>query len=217
MPEPPRLVVGLGNPGDEYEGTRHNLGFEVLDRLAERLGVRFERLVRKGLFSGKIKARVAVGGVAEAGDGGSDAGRRRPFVLVKPQTYVNLSGVAVAALGRHHGVSPASIFVICDDLNLPLGRIRIRSEGGSGGHNGIKSIVSCLGTEGFPRLRIGIGSAGLASAEMVNPDYVLSGFSDEERDGLPRILDAACDAPASWIAGSSIEELMNQFNSFGAS
>jgi len=205
MPEQPRLVVGLGNPGEQYDRTRHNLGFEVLDRLAERLGVRFERLKRAGLFSGRIKAKVAAGTV----DGAS-------FVLVKPQTYVNLSGVAVAALRRHHAVSPEAIFVIYDDLNLPLGRMRIRPEGGSGGHNGIKSILTCLGTEGFPRLRIGIGSVGLATSEMVDPDFVLSRFTAEERAEIPRILDAACDAARSWIAGSSIDELMNQYNSFGA-
>ena len=147
------MIVGLGNPGSEYDGTRHNVGFEVLDRLSKSLDMTFLRLKREKGLSGRVKARIAkipLPRVGESEDGTAD---QSYCLLVKPMTYMNLSGVAVAALARHHEIPAQSIFVIYDDLNLPLGRIRIRSGGSPAGHNGIKSLIACLGTEGFPRLR----------------------------------------------------------------
>ncbi|MFO1077550.1 MAG: aminoacyl-tRNA hydrolase [Planctomycetota bacterium] len=210
-----KIVLGIGNPGPEYEGTRHNVGFLVLDRLAERLGLAFERLERRSddgsrVFSGKVKARAC-------------EGRRkgRSFLLVKPQTYVNLTGDVAAPLLRHAGRQPDSLFVIVDDLNLPLGRIRLRPSGSAGGHNGLKSIQQMLGSDAFPRLRLGIGptaeeldarggSEGLRAADW--PDYVLAPFSPAEREVLGQVLDRAADCVQSWLDGNDLQTLMNSVN-----
>ncbi|MFQ5504508.1 MAG: aminoacyl-tRNA hydrolase [Planctomycetota bacterium] len=213
---PELLVVGLGNPGEDYRLTRHNIGFDVLDRLAETLGIRFSRLTREEGFSGRVKARVAHGAMPFAGPGSTDGEppKCRSFVLVKPWTYVNLSGAAVAALAGRYEIQPESIFVILDDLNLPLGRLRIRPGGGPGGHNGMKSILSCLGTEGFPRLRMGIGVPGVSSSEMA--DFVLDRFHPGEEELLKPLIRVSVDATRCWLEGESIEPLMSRFNSFDA-
>ena len=206
-----RIVVGIGNPGTEYEATRHNIGFMVLDLLARRLGLEFTRLERHAddgsrIFSGKVKAKVC-------------EGRRkgRSFLLVKPQTYVNLSGEVVAPLLRHAGGQPL-LFVIVDDLNLPLGRIRIRPSGSAGGHNGLKSIQQMLGSDAYPRLRLGIGPLaargsgpeGVRSSQW--PDFVLAPFLPEEREVLGRVLANAADCVEAWLDGASLESLMGTYN-----
>ncbi|MEO6596895.1 MAG: aminoacyl-tRNA hydrolase [Planctomycetota bacterium] len=225
-----RIVMGIGNPGPEYEATRHNVGFMVLDLLAQRLGLAFTRLERHAddgsrAFSGKVKAKVC-------------EGRRkgRSFLLVKPQTYVNLSGEVAAPLLRHAGREPESLFVIVDDLNLPLGRMRIRPSGSAGGHNGLKSIQQMLGTDAFPRLRLGIGqpaeppsraspdgaspkggksrSEGLRAADW--PDFVLAPFLPEEREVLGRVLGRAADCAEAWLDGRDLQTLMGTFNSSGS-
>lgn len=209
-----RIVVGIGNPGPEYEATRHNVGFMVLDLLAERLGLSFTRLDRRsddGLrrFSGKVKAQVS-------------EGRRkgRSFLLVKPQSYVNLTGEVVAPLLRFAERPPDSLFVIVDDLNLPLGRMRIRPSGSAGGHNGLKSIQQLLGTDAYPRLRLGIGppapddgrrAEGLRAANW--PDFVLAPFLPEEREVLGRVLVRAADCSAEWLDGADLPTLMGTYNS----
>lgn len=215
-----RIVLGIGNPGSEYENTRHNVGFMVLDLMAQRLGLTFDRLERRAAdgtraFSGKVKARVC-------------EGRRkgREFLLVKPQTYVNLSGEVAAPLLRHAGRKPDSLFVIVDDLNLPLGRMRIRPSGSAGGHNGLKSIQQLLGTDVFPRLRLGIGPIatngsdeepgrdgvrGLHAADW--PDYVLAPFLPEEREVLGLVLGRAADCALAWLDGADPQSLMGTFNS----
>lgn len=213
-----RIVLGIGNPGPEYEQTRHNIGFMVLDLLAQRLGLAFERLERRAddgsrSFSGKVKARVC-------------EGRRkgRAFLLVKPQTYVNLSGEVAAPLLRHAGRPPDSLFVIVDDLNLPLGRMRVRPSGSAGGHNGLKSIQQLLGTDAFPRLRLGIGppagspgeprasrgAEGLRSADW--PDFVLAPFLPEEREVLGRMVARAADCAEAWLDGTDLQNLMGTWN-----
>jgi len=214
-----RIVLGIGNPGPEYEQTRHNVGFMVLDLLAQRLGLAFDRLERRAddgsrTFSGKVKARVC-------------EGRRkgRTFLLAKPLAYVNLTGEVAAPLLRHAGRSPDSLFVIVDDLNLPLGRMRIRPSGSAGGHNGLESIRQMLGTDAFPRLRLGIGppavapepapdrrggSEGLRSADW--PDYVLAPFLPEEREVLGRVLGRAADCALAWIDGADLQNLMGTWN-----
>jgi PTH1 family peptidyl-tRNA hydrolase len=222
------IVLGIGNPGAEYEATRHNVGFMVLDLLAQRLGLAFERLERRTddgsrAFSGKVKARVC-------------EGRRkgRSFLLVKPQTYVNLSGEVAAPLLRHAGRTPAQLFVIVDDLNLPLGRMRIRPSGSAGGHNGLKSIQQLLGSDAFPRLRLGIGqppggepdpqgpaarrggSEGLRPAALHAadwPDFVLAPFLPEEREVLGRVLARAADCAQAWLDGADVQTLMGTYNS----
>ncbi len=218
-----RIVLGIGNPGPEYENTRHNVGFMVLDLMAQRLGLTFDRLERRSgdgsrVFSGKVKARIC-------------EGRRkgREFLLVKPQSYVNLSGEVAAPLLRHAGRQPDSLFVIVDDLNLPLGRMRIRPSGSAGGHNGLKSIQQQLGTDAFPRLRLGIGPvasdpldevvdrggakgqpSGIRAADW--PDYVLAPFLPEEREVLGLVLGRAVDCAMAWLDGADLQSLTGTFN-----
>jgi PTH1 family peptidyl-tRNA hydrolase len=216
-----RIVLGIGNPGPEYDGTRHNAGFMVLDHLAQRLGLEFSRLERHAddgsrAFSGKVKAKVC-------------EGRRkgREFLLVKPQTYVNLSGDVAAPLLRAAGRTPDALFVIVDDLNLPLGRIRLRPSGSAGGHNGLKSIQERLGSDAYPRLRLGIGplaptgsaeSQGKKSggSEGMHPanwsGFVLAPFLREEREVLGRVLALAADCIQQWLDGQSLETLMGTYN-----
>jgi PTH1 family peptidyl-tRNA hydrolase len=196
-----RVVLGIGNPGPEYADTRHNVGFMVLDRVAGRLGLTFARLERRDAggekrFSGKVKAHVAEG--RRAG---------RAFVLVKPQTYVNLSGDVAGPLLRLAGLGPESLFVVLDDLNLPLGRLRCRPAGSSGGHNGLASIEQSLGSQGYPRLRLGIGAP---SGPMV--DHVLERFLPEEQEVLGPALDRAAEATVDWLGGANMEVLMSRYN-----
>ena len=219
-----RIALGIGNPGAEYEQTRHNAGFMALDLVAQRLGLAFTRLERHSddgskKFGGKVKAQVC-------------EGRRkgREFLLVKPQTYVNLSGDVAGPLLRAAGRKPDSLFVIVDDLNLPLGRMRIRPSGSAGGHNGLTSIQQALGTDAFPRLRLGIGPAvsgdesssagggsnGPRSSQMHAsnwPDYVLAPFLPEEREVLGRVLVRAADCVQEWLDGADLQTLMGTYNS----
>ena len=210
-----RIVLGIGNPGPEYEGTRHNAGFLVLDRLASRLGLEFSRLERRAadgsrVFSGKVKARVAEGSL-----------QGQSFLLVKPLTYVNLSGDVAAPLLRHAGLGPESLFVVVDDLNLPLGRTRIRPSGSAGGHNGLKSIEQMLGSDAYPRLRLGIGQpvdggpeGSKASALQADAwrDFVLAPFLPEESEVLGRVLDWSADCVKAWLDGADPKTLMGIYN-----
>jgi PTH1 family peptidyl-tRNA hydrolase len=200
------IVLGLGNPGTEYAETRHNAGFMVLDVVAARAGVRFRRLERRtpdGVrsFSGKVKAQVAEASLAGT-----------PTLLVKPLTYMNLSGEVVGPLLRAGGLKPESLFVVVDDLNLPLGRIRVRPSGSSGGHNGLESIETVLCTDAYPRLRLGIGQPSSADAA----DYVLSRFLPEEREVLALVLERAAEVVLEWAGGASCENLMGRHNGFDA-
>jgi peptidyl-tRNA hydrolase, PTH1 family len=216
-----RIALGIGNPGAEYESTRHNVGFMVLDLLAERLGLSFARLERNGpdgskRFSGKVKAQVCEG-----------RSKGKSFLLAKPQTYVNLTGDVAAPLLRHAKRTPDSLFVIVDDLNLPLGRIRLRPSGSAGGHNGLKSVQQLLSTDAFPRLRLGIGppvatngsdgSEGRSAAAALRgrdwPDFVLAPFLPEEREVLGRVLVRAADCTEEWIGGKDLQSLMGTYNS----
>lgn len=198
-----RVLLGIGNPGAEYDGTRHNVGFEVCDAVAEQMGLRFARLERKGpdgskLFSGKVKAHIA-SGTAEDGT---------PILLVKPLTYVNLSGDVAGPLLRVAGRTPESLFVVTDDLNLPLGRIRVRPSGSSGGHNGLRSIEAALQSQGYPRLRLGIGEA----MDTTVVDHVLAPFSAEEREVLSPGLARATQAALAWVQGEDLQTLMSRCN-----
>jgi PTH1 family peptidyl-tRNA hydrolase len=200
-----RIVLGIGNPGPEYEGTRHNAGFLVLDLVARRLGLNFRRLERRGpdgeeRFGGKVRALVAEGGPTAGGDDG--------FLLVKPQTFVNLTGDVAGPLLSAFGLAPDSLFVVVDDLNLPLGRIRIRPSGSSGGHNGLKSIEQALGSQEWPRLRLGIG----APLDVSAVEHVLTHFAPQEREVLARVLERAAEAVGDWLAGASIPLLMDRHN-----
>lgn len=187
-----RLVVGLGNPGPEYEGTRHNVGFDLVDRLARERGLKWEK-------EHKFRAKVAAekGGAAPAG-----------VVFAKPLTFMNLSGNAVARLMRHHSLSPERLLVVYDDTALPQGGLRFRPGGSAGGHNGIKSIIESLGTEAFPRLRLGIGQAGEGEALT---DHVLGRFGEAEWAEMEKVLDIAADG-VNCALSAGLDEAMNRFN-----
>jgi PTH1 family peptidyl-tRNA hydrolase len=183
-----RLIIGLGNPGRKYAGNRHNVGFQCLDCLAEAWGLSFSRQ--------KHKALLAQGEIAGL-----------EVILAKPQTFMNLSGDAVERMARFYKVSPENILVIYDDLDLPLGRIRLRPEGGSGGHKGMKSIIEHLGANGFPRLRVGIGRP--THGDPVN--YVLDDFTLDERITVDVVYEKVVSAVELWLT-EGIGAAMNRYN-----
>jgi len=183
-----KLIVGLGNPGRKYAGNRHNVGFQCLDRLAEAWGLSFSQR--------KHKALLAQGEIAGL-----------KVILAKPQTFMNLSGDAVERMARFYKVPPASILVIYDDLDLPLGRIRLRPEGGSGGHKGMKSIIEHLGANGFPRLRVGTGRP--THGDPV--DYVLDDFTLDERITIDVVYEKVVSAVELWLT-EGVAAAMNRYN-----
>ena len=184
------LIVGLGNPGKEYEKTRHNCGFRALDILAGKLGCK----VDKGKFQG-LYGQTNYGG--------------RKLLLLKPLTYMNLSGRSVLQLSAYFHVPPQRIIVLFDDISLEPGRLRIRADGSAGGHNGIKSIISEVGSQEFPRVKIGVG--GKAHPEQDLADHVLSTFSASEEKALVSALERAADA-ALCIIEKGVPEAANRYN-----
>jgi PTH1 family peptidyl-tRNA hydrolase len=184
-----KLIVGLGNPGRRYEGTRHNVGFEILDRLARRHGGEWEAGPRG------IEALVARWRSADA-------------VLAKPLTFMNLSGAAVVALLQFHKIDPVDLFVVVDDVNIDLGRLRARPEGSAGGHNGLKSIIGSLGTQTFARLRVGVGR-GDDRRDLA--DHVLAKFDADERAIVAETVDRSADAVELFVA-EGIGPVMNRYN-----
>jgi len=191
-----KLVVGLGNPERSYNGTRHNVGFEVIDQLASRLG-----WTKPGDFD--RVARTKFDGLAFDGVVGNEK-----LVLLKPTTYMNLSGRSVQSAMAFYQLSPADIMVVLDDLALPVGRLRIRGSGSSGGHNGLKDIERALATSDYPRLRIGIDPA---PPRVAGKDYVLGKFTPEQRQLLEPTLARACGAIVTWI-DKGLNAAMNEFN-----
>jgi peptidyl-tRNA hydrolase, PTH1 family len=183
-----KLVVGLGNPGTKYQGTRHNVGFEVIDRLAQG-GTRPS-------FSHKFDGLVAE----------TEIDFRR-VLLLKPETFMNLSGRSVGQALRFYKLQPADLLVVCDDLSLPLGKLRIRPGGSDGGQKGLRDIIAHVGTEQVPRLRLGIGERGEVDAV----DFVLSRFRSAERAIIDDALILATQAVAVWVT-QGIEPAMNRFN-----
>ena len=183
------LIVGLGNPGREYRENRHNIGFMLVDRLCVRLNVSLNRL----------QAQALVGSTSD-GD--------RKIIFAKPQTYMNLSGQSVQGLMRFYKLPLSNLLVAHDDLDLPLGTIRMRLGGGSAGQKGIASIIEHLGTQDFPRLRLGIGRP---PGRMDPADYVLQDFSPSDLPLLSETLERAADAALTWIS-QGLETAMNQFN-----
>jgi PTH1 family peptidyl-tRNA hydrolase len=184
-----KLIVGLGNPGPKYGQTRHNVGFVTIDELARRHDVTFESAPAEAMM-----ARVR--DFAE------------PVLLAKPLTFMNLSGFAVGDLARYFRVSVPDLLVLADDVNLPLGRLRARPRGSDGGHNGLKSIITQLGTEEFARLRIGVGR-GRPDRDLA--DHVLSRFDPDEQDEIAAAIARAADATEAFIT-DGIEQVMNRFN-----
>ncbi len=185
----PYLIIGLGNPGREYQNNRHNVGFMVVGEIAKKLGVEFSRvqsnaLVTKGEYRG---SRI---------------------ILAKPRTFMNNSGQAAGALARFYKVPQAQILIVYDEVDLDYEVIRLRPEGGSAGHNGMKSIFKTFGTEEFPRLRVGVGRP---PGKMPTPAYVLQDFSKQQKETLPFLLDKASDASLKFVS-DGITSAMNEFN-----
>ncbi len=184
------LIVGLGNPGKQYERTRHNCGFRALDVIAQKLGCKID----KGKFQG-LYGQVTYGG--------------GKLFLLKPQTFMNLSGRSVLQLSAYYNIPPQRIIVLFDDISLPPGRLRIRGDGSAGGHNGIKSIIQELGSQEFPRVKIGVGAKPHPEQDLA--DWVLSTFSAAEEKNLQFALENAADA-ALCIIDKGIYEAANRFN-----
>jgi peptidyl-tRNA hydrolase, PTH1 family len=183
------VIVGLGNPGNEYENTKHNIGFKLIDYLINQ-------------FSGSYKQISGCNGICV-----SKQVMGRKMFFLKPLTFMNLSGVSVAALCRKNKINPKQVLIIYDDMDLPFGRIRLRQSGGSAGHNGINSIINELQTNNFPRLRIGIGR--VAGSETVS--HVLSEFTKEDEEILPKLLEISSNAVKLSVR-RGINAAMNEYN-----
>ena len=183
------LIVGLGNPGREYEKTRHNDGFRAMDILADKLGCRLDKAKFQGLY-------------------GQTTYKGRKVLLLKPQTFMNLSGRSVLQLSAYFHVPPQNILVMFDDISLEPGKLRIRPDGSAGGHNGIKSIIAELGSQNFPRIKIGVGAKPHPDFDLA--DWVLSAFSAQEEKALQPALERAADA-ALTIMEQGVAEASNRF------
>lgn len=184
------LIVGLGNPGKEYAGTKHNCGFRAIDLIAEALNCKIDKAKFQGLY-------------------GQTTYQGTKLYLLKPQTYMNLSGRSVLQMSSYFNIPPQRIIVLFDDISLEPGRLRIRAEGSAGGHNGIKSIIAELGSQDFPRVKIGVGAKPHKDADLAN--WVLSGFTAAEEKALSVSLKNAADA-ALCITEKGIYEAANRFN-----
>jgi PTH1 family peptidyl-tRNA hydrolase len=189
------MIVGLGNPGPEYADNRHNVGFQIADLLAQRHGLEFDKFQKR--------ARGAIGRVQTPHTVSSRV------LLAKPMTYMNASGEAVSPLAAFYKIAPPDILVVFDDLDLPVGRIRLRPAGSAGGHRGMQSIITHLGSAEFPRLRVGIGRP---PGRMDPAVYVLKSFSSEQAAEMAFVRPRAVDAIEAWLA-FGIEAAMNQYNS----
>jgi PTH1 family peptidyl-tRNA hydrolase len=189
----PKIVLGLGNPGTRYLPTRHNLGFRVLDCLAERWASRFERSAEMGneVWTAEVERR------------------RGAVVLAKPCTFMNRSGEAAVALCEHYDTQAADLLVVYDDADLELGRIRLRPGGGAGGHNGLRSLIDALGTDSIPRLRLGVRGAGRERQELA--DYVLEAFEPAEQSVAEDLVQLGAEAVEA-LLGHGLETAMNSYN-----
>ena len=184
------LVICLGNPGKQYENTRHNIGFMTADELERREGVKVNKLKYRAL-TGEMK----IGG--------------ERVLVMKPQTYMNLSGEAVKLAGAFYKIPPERVIVISDDVSLPLGKLRIRANGSAGGHNGLKNIIAHLGTDAFPRIKVGVGAPNHPEHEMV--DWVIGNFTPAEKKVVAEAVGRAADAIACLIE-KGVSEAQNKFN-----
>ena len=183
------LIVGLGNPGREYRETRHNMGFMAVDALGQQMGIQLSRVQSKAII-------------------GQGVYQGKRIILAKPQTYMNLSGQAVASLVRFYKIPLERLLVLHDDIDLPFGTLRMRPDGGSGGQKGLKSIIEQLGTKTFPRLRIGIGRP---PGRMEAAGYVLQAFSAQDKELVAAILDRAKEAVILYLQ-EGLEKAMTQYN-----
>lgn len=184
------LLVCLGNPGREYENTRHNIGFMAADVLSRREDIKINRLRYRAL-TGEIRVGA------------------QKTLVIKPQTYMNLSGEAVKLAGGFYKIPPEHVLVISDDVALPLGKLRIRAGGSAGGHNGLKNIISHLGTDQFPRIRVGVGAPDRSKGDMI--DWVIGQFTQTERKIVDEAVDKAVDA-ALCVMEHGVERAQNLYN-----
>ena len=184
------LIVFLGNPGPKYACTRHNAGFMAADALAKKLGVSISRARFKALT-----ASAEING--------------EKLLLMKPQTYMNLSGEAVSEAARFYKIPPEHVLVVSDEISLPLGKLRVRPKGSAGGHNGLKSIIASLGSDAFPRIRIGVGAPPHPDYDMA--DWVLSVFRNQDLEDMLAASDRAAEAVTTYISNGP-ERAMNRFN-----
>ena len=184
------IVAGLGNPGLEYENTRHNAGFLTMEELAKQCGAKLDQM--------KFKSDCGEAMLGEV-----------RCLLMKPTTYMNLSGDAIAAAANFYKIPPEQVLVIYDDISLPPGKLRLRRKGSAGGHNGIKSIIAQLGTEEFPRIRVGVGAKPNPQYDLA--DWVLSKFSEEDMTALQPALEHAADAAVK-IVGGDMNTAMNLYS-----
>ena len=187
------LIVGLGNPGRQYDRTRHNAGFRAMEALARRLGCPLDR----------VKFQGRMGQCAHGG---------QKLVLLLPQTFMNLSGNAVAEAVRFYRLPPERVLVLCDDISLEPGRLRVRGSGSAGGHNGLKSIIARLGSQDFPRVKIGVGAKPHPDYDLA--DWVLSTFSQQEEKALAPIWDQAGEAALA-VVTLGVEQAASRFNGVG--
>ena len=190
-----RIVVGLGNPGPDYQKTRHNLGFEVVEHLALHEGLLFEPGDRLDGYAGPPNLVFARSHVPDA-------------LLVEPLTYMNRSGEVVGPLVELSGGDPSRILVVVDDLDLDLGVLRLRERGGHGGQNGMRSIIGALGTDRFPRMRLGIGRPETDAVR-----HVLGRFDVHERPIADQVVQRAAEAARAWLGGEGLDKLMSRFHS----
>ena len=188
--KPEWIVVGLGNPGPAYTNTRHNVGFVAIDALASKLGVKVDR-VKYSAYT----ATAVIGG--------------KTVLLMKPTTFMNLSGQAVRQAARYYAIEPEKVLVIFDDVSLAPGRIRVRADGSAGGHNGIKSLISELGSQAFPRVKIGVGERPHPDYDLA--DWVLGKFSSEDRKKIDTAVENACGAVEALIE-KGVTEAANRYN-----
>lgn len=184
------LVVGLGNVGDQYEGTRHNVGFRVVDELAERAGVPVQKLKYRALTN-----------TAEVGG--------EKVLLMKPVTFMNLSGEAVRPAADFYKIDPDHVLVISDDVSLPVGKLRVRRSGSAGGHNGLKDIIRHLGTDQFPRVKVGVGEKPHPDYDMA--DWVLGKFQGEDKKTIDQAVEKAADA-VELLLRQGVDKAMSRFN-----
>jgi len=187
-----KIVVGLGNPGLQYEFSRHNIGFRIIDNLALDIGIEFKKV--KSYYSLISRGKI----------------NNHQIMLAKPQTFMNLSGRAVSKVVFYYKISFSDLLIVYDDLNLELGQIRIRKRGSAGGHKGMESIIQYLGSEDIPRLRIGIGKPSINS-NFDCVSYVLSGFEVEEREKVKEIIKLSTEA-VKFIIKNSFTEAMRRYN-----
>ena len=184
------LIVGLGNPGDNYSRTRHNVGFRAIDILGSKLGIKIDRSKYRGLY-------------------GQGTYKGQKIILLKPQTFMNLSGLSVMDAARFYKLPPEKIIVLFDDISLDVGRLRIRGDGSAGGHNGIKSIIGAINSQSFPRVKIGVGAKPHPDYELA--DWVLSAFPPAEEKILAPALERAADAALALLE-HGVYEAANRYN-----